>query len=187
MVNNVRVWSLSFGNYSRSGLEQALLARADSLGIFVLGGAGNDGSEDVFYPTGYPTVIAVAATNSANNRAGFSNHGSWVGISAPGEYIYSTYPRISSENGYKHASGTSMATPAAAGAASLITGMWQDSSLAFRKERLFAGAVPIDDAAFRDVKMGTGCVNAERSLFMPYFPKIELISFSIKDAEEEHR
>jgi subtilisin family serine protease len=58
----------------------------------------------------------VAATNSADGKASFSNYGSWVDVSAPGVSIYSTW----SNNTYLFADGTSMSSPIVAGLAALI-------------------------------------------------------------------
>ena len=43
-------------------------------------------------PAGYDGVIGVAATNAADQIAGFSNMGTWVDLGAPGDTIVSTFP-----------------------------------------------------------------------------------------------
>jgi subtilisin family serine protease len=71
-------------------------------------------------------VVAVAATDEGNRRAGFSNTGRHVALSAPGTNILSTLPtkpsayRGAAETEYAAWSGTSMAAPHVAAAAALI-------------------------------------------------------------------
>lgn len=119
------------GGYS-SGLRSAIQRAATANSLFVAA-AGNDGTNNDYYahyPSNYDNanILSVAATNSTDRLASFSNYGlSAVDIAAPGEGIYSAYPG----NRYRTLSGTSMATPHVAGAAVLILADspgigWQD-------------------------------------------------------------
>ncbi|HZN95878.1 MAG TPA: S8 family serine peptidase, partial [Myxococcales bacterium] len=65
-----------------------------------------------FSPASEPSVLTVAAHDSANVNASWSNFGSVVDISGPGVSVYSTYKG----GGYATMSGTSMASPHTAGA-----------------------------------------------------------------------
>jgi subtilisin family serine protease len=126
---NVRVANNSWGG---GGYSQALadaIAAADTAGIVFPAAAGNDGANidvSVQYPAAYdiPNVVSVAAIDSNNNLASFSNYGVQnVDIAAPGVSIKSTTPN----NTYSSYSGTSMATPHVSGALALLFAV--DSSL----------------------------------------------------------
>ena len=87
---NVINMSLGESEYSQS-LNDAVQA-AWNAGLVIVAGAGNDGTTVPFYPAAFDNVISVAAFDEDHRRPSFSNYGSWVDISAPGNVIMSTYP-----------------------------------------------------------------------------------------------
>ena len=117
----------SWGGGSRSQALEDAIERADANGQIFLAAAGNGGPDGVgdnndatpHFPSNYevPNVVSVAATDSTDALAGFSNYGATtVDLAAPGVGILSTLPG----NRYGRFSGTSMATPHVAGVAALI-------------------------------------------------------------------
>ena len=115
--NGARVINLSLGGYSGGQGLQDAIRYAQGKGALVIAAAGNDNLSLPFYPAFYDGVVGVAATDNADQKAGFSNYGSFVDIAAPGVDIYSTMLRPVA---YKEMSGTSMAAPMVSGLAALI-------------------------------------------------------------------
>ncbi len=109
------VINLSLGSPYPSSVLADAVAYAQGQGALIVAAAGNDGVNELFYPAAYPGVIGVAATDSSDQRASFSNWGSHVDIAAPGVSILSTM-----WGWYYFADGTSMATPHVAGVAGLV-------------------------------------------------------------------
>jgi len=106
----------SWGGPTFTTTGQNVVNYAASQGCILIAAAGNDNVSSIFYPAGFNNVISVAATSSNNTKASFSNYGSWIDVSAPGNNIYST----TINNTYGNKSGTSMASPMVAGLAGLM-------------------------------------------------------------------
>ena len=123
---NVINMSLGSSEYSQS-LDDAV-QEAWNAGLVVVAAAGNEGTTVPFYPAALNNVISVAAFDEDHRRPAFSNYGNWVDISAPGNVIISAERlaacAASTTPGrtgcYSRKSGTSMASPHAAGAAALV-------------------------------------------------------------------
>jgi hypothetical protein len=104
-----------------SSVHDAVRA-ANAQGILVVAASGNTGANKVQYPAAYPETVAVAATDSSDNRASFSSFGPEVTLAAPGKSIYSTYVG----GAYRSLDGTSMATPLVSALAGLVWSMRPD-------------------------------------------------------------
>jgi len=114
------VANMSLGGGASAALDEAVLNSA-AAGIFYAVAAGNDGGDACL---GSPAragagsdngVMTTAATGSADQEASFSNYGDCVDIWAPGVGVLST----KKGGGTTTYSGTSMASPHAAGGAAL--------------------------------------------------------------------
>ncbi len=119
---NIRALNASYGGGGYSQASADAINALGQSGILFVAAAGNDGrNTDVQpnYPSDYAlsNVVSVAATNSGDTLASFSNFGTrTVLLGAPGVSILSTTPN----NTYSFFSGTSMATPHVTGAAALL-------------------------------------------------------------------
>lgn len=96
------------------------VALAFGRGFITVASAGNErefGSPEE-YPAGYPHVITVAASDSADRVSGFSNQGLGIDLTAPGQDMLVAVPFSYDPQGWLLADGTSFAAPlvSAAGA-----------------------------------------------------------------------
>jgi thermitase len=158
--NGADIINLSLSGPASSSVLEEAVEYAHDLGCVVVAATGNNNSS-VGYPASYPEVIAVAATDSNDQRASFSNYGPEVDVAAPGVGIRSTYWWGGSTYGWL--SGTSQATPHAAGLAALI---WSVSPGLNNTQVESIIKQTADDlgAAGRDNHYGFGRINARRAL-----------------------
>lgn len=103
------------GGYSQA--ENDAVNRLIRDGVTVVVAAGNNNDDACSYsPASVPAALTVAASNSSDLRADFSNRGNCVDLYAPGVDVVSA----AVGGGSEMMSGTSMASPHVAGAAALI-------------------------------------------------------------------
>src|SRR5690606_33820674 len=98
-------------------------------GAVVIVAAGNSNANAKFYtPANVKNVIAVSAVNRALEMTPFSNSVADIeyGIAAPGDEIYSTFPK----NQYKAFRGTSMACPHVSSLAGILKSLDPDLTTA---------------------------------------------------------
>ena len=173
VTDGVQVTNNSYGSSSDPGITvKAAYDNAYAAGVLHIGAAGNNGNfsgtgENCIYPARWATVIATGATTSSEARAYFSSTCPEVELAAPGEQIYSALPG----GGYGFKSGTSMASPHAAGAAALVLAAnpgWSNEQV---RAQLQSTAEDLG-AAGRDPWYGFGLVDADQAAGFPDNPPV---------------
>ncbi len=113
--NGAAIINMSFGGPTASQSIKTAIEYANDNGVLVVAAAGNYASDNDMAPTypanfDVPNMISVAATNSTNQLAAFSNYGqATVDIALPGQAVFS----LKNNNSYGPVSGTSFAAPIA--------------------------------------------------------------------------
>ncbi|MGC8878487.1 MAG: S8 family peptidase [Anaerolineae bacterium] len=170
--NGARIINLSLGGTTDSSIMRDAVSYAVSHGRVVVAAAGNcavGGSgcngqiNPVMYPAAYDEVIAVAATDSGDSHAYFSEYRPYVDVAAPGVGIYSTMYSTMRNNSYDWLDGTSMATAFVSGLAALL---WSaDGGLSASQVRALIESNADDlGTPGKDDYFGYGRINAWRTL-----------------------
>ncbi len=122
---NIVVSNNSWGGTGFSQAEYDAVTAHTAADIIFVAAAGNDTADNdaiPHYPANFdhPLVISVASTDDGDQLSSFSDWGlTTVDLGAPGSSILSTIPN----NNYAFFDGTSMASPAVAGAVGLVRGL----------------------------------------------------------------
>lgn len=159
---NIRVSSNSWGSARDTIVPPAMKSAIDAaaaagiLNVFAAGNFGTNNDVTPFDPASIDSAgsVSVAASDSVDARASFSNYGAAsVDIAAPGVSILST-----GITGYVSKSGTSMATPHVAGVAALVSGLKPSLTPAGLRTLLMNTADPLP--AWNGIVASGGRLNA---------------------------
>lgn len=176
-TNGADVINCSFGSASYSAATQNIINAAWSAGVVICASAGNDGLNTPRYPASYDNVVNVAASNSADLKASFSNYHTTVDVIAPGESILSTVY----DNSYAIFNGTSMSSPVTAGVVGLIRSKYPSWTNAQVVDRLILGVDSIYHLNPNYIGLiGSGRVNAFKCV--SDYPIVSLISNTSSDS-----
>lgn len=160
------VINVSLGGPEANEVLRAALRYAHLRGAVVVVAAGNDGTDTVQYPAGYPEALAVGATDDRGALTLFSSYGDWVDVAAPGWNIHSTALRYPGSSDYASESGTSFSAPYVSGIAALLRAAHPSWS-AERVERRIMATARDAGAAGYDEFYGFGVVDATAALGGP--------------------
>ena len=146
--------------------------------IVVVAAAGNCGNPDglqsycgdvvdlALAPAIYPGVVAVAATNSVDDRSSFSTASDHVGIAAPGGGILSTWNNCSGSNQRCTAtlSGTSQAAPIVSAVVAHMKARYPKASVGEIRRALYETAYNPDAPGGWTKEYGFGIVQPLRAI-----------------------
>ncbi len=176
--------SMSLGSPYGSGTQQSAINYAWGEGSIIVAAAGNSNSSSNHYPSSFPNVISVAATDYNDKKASFSNYGSTVDCSAPGVLIASSYfyehggdPWSVPENQrYVLMSGTSMACPQVSGLVALAGSYYPAYTNQELSDQVIFTTDNIDTINPGYIgKLGTGRINDYSALTKPLSADFEIV------------
>ena len=150
-----------------SASNNATGAYLKTQGALLFWAAGNDGS---FISPNRPDIVIVGSTTSTDHKSGFSNFGPAVDVTAPGSSVRSTRRGGTYGNG----SGTSYASPIAAGVGAMIYAV-NPSFSADDVQYILYHSVDDLGAPGRDDSFGRGRVNTRQAIELAqvYVPPTE--------------
>ncbi len=180
--NGAQIINVSFTTTVKDTQLEETIAWAVEQGVLVVAAVGNteNGGTSLNTQPEYPAcfdldygqnvVLGVAATDSKDKKASFSNFGSrCTDLSAPGVDIFGTVfqdffdERFSSLYGGPW-QGTSLAAPMVAGAAALLKSVYPTLTPEQTRIALQLSVDPLKDTADINKQMGAGRINIARAL-----------------------
>lgn len=135
-TTRANVINMSLGGPGFSQNQQNIVDQVRAAGVTVIAAAGNNNSNQAFFPASYNGVISVSAVDFSSQKAPYSNFGTGVDIAAPGGDLGADLNQDNFADGvlstlvddskqpfkfiFKFYQGTSMASPHVAGVAALL-------------------------------------------------------------------
>ncbi|MDG1350509.1 MAG: S8 family serine peptidase [Crocinitomicaceae bacterium] len=159
--NGADAINMSWGGGGVSTYGQNVCNYAWNAGVILIAAAGNDNTNQQFYPAAYENVVSVAATTNGDAKSSFSQYGTWIDVAAPGSQILSTNEGTS----YQMSQGTSMASPMVASLVGLMLSHAPSATPQDIIDCLLSSADNIDAANGNYLgQLGSGRINAEEAL-----------------------
>lgn len=156
-----KIINLSMVMYAKHAATDFAIEFARNNGVLVVAAAGNDSTDTDRFPANDSYTLAVAALDSLNFKADFSNFGGKVDICAPGTHVIAPYL----DTMYARWDGTSFAAPFVAGQAAILMSANPTATLDEIIEAITLNAIPVDDINPAYVGMlGAGLIDPMASL-----------------------
>lgn len=174
------VVNCSWGGPGFSYAEQDWITYAVQRGCVIVAAAGNSSGETPSFPASYAGVLSVGYTDQNDKKGTNSSYGPSIDVMAPGQAIYNTfYP-----NAYNTLSGTSMASPHAAGLAGLVKAVFPSYTNLQVAEQVRVNSDNIDSLPINQIwkrKLGRGRINALKALTRNS-PSVRVTSLVVDDS-----
>jgi subtilisin family serine protease len=168
--HGAKLINCSFGKKVNEGgniVNETITHIGKEYGVLTIAAAGNDSSNNDTnpkYPASFDSdyLLVIASTNKGwfgNGLSSFSNYGKkTVDVAAPGSRIFSTVPG----NSYSSMSGTSMASPTAAGVASEVLANFPSLTPLQLKKVMMEST--IKESKFQDKLVSSGRVDLANAI-----------------------
>ncbi len=137
--NGADVISMSLGSSGSSAALQSAVKYASDRGVLLFAAAGNSGVSQQEFPAAYAEVVGVAGSDANDALYTWSNFGPGVDVAAPG-----ANKAVGNDGRVYTFTGTSSATPAAAGIAGLALSLPGAPTAAAVRQALTSSAVRIN-------------------------------------------
>jgi hypothetical protein len=162
-LNGIHVVNCSWGGFSKSCIDEDVIAYAVERGTAVVAAAGNHGTTAPFYPAAYEGVLSVGVTDPEDNVIGMSGRGAFVDVMAPGQRTLTT----GNDGGYGGFCCTSGSAPIVSGIVGLVRSKHPTitPAQACAMVRMAVDDIGAKNAAVADLIPGR--VNVLRALTMP--------------------
>lgn len=158
--NGANIINCSWGGPAGGSYGQDIINYAIAKGCLVVAAAGNEGSSVPDYPAFYTGVLAVGSVDNSDRKSSFSNYGSYLTLSAPGE-TFSTGNR----NNYTVARGTSFSVPLVSGTAALVKSRFPSFNMSQVREQIRVTTDNIDPLNLKFAGLlGKGRLNVFRAV-----------------------
>lgn len=159
--NGAKVINCSWGGDGFSKMGKDVVDYALSKNVLIVASSGNENSDAASYPASFDGVLSVGSTDKDDSRSYYSNFGPTVDVFAPGSDIYSTWKTDT----YTNLSGTSMASPLAAGLAGLVRSLFPQLNAQQAAEQIRVNCDNIDagNPSYK-YQLGGGRINAYKAL-----------------------
>jgi subtilisin family serine protease len=162
-----KVINLSMVLLEKHASVELALEYARARQVVVVASAGNDSTSVERFPALISSVISVAAVDSNNVRAPFSNYGGKIDVCAPGVHLYAPYL----DTTFAWWNGSSFAAPLVSGQAALMLATYPAASWISVRDALVDNSINVDlvNPGFEGA-LGNGLIDPTAALanFQPW-------------------